>query len=268
MNGIKVFTNKEFGEMRTVEIENEPWFVGKDVAEKLGYLKPSNAILRHVDSEDKQFLMIDIADPQNGDVPKGQTRTAIINESGLYSLILSSKLPDAKKFKKWVTSEVIPAIRKHGAYMTPETIEKTLTNPDFIIQLATQLKEEQVLRKQAEEKMLELIPHAELGKAIESTPDSIAVGDFAKILQQNGIANLGRNKLYAWFRENGYLIKQKGDEWNSPTQKSMRLGLFEVYEYRTERYDGVVDLTCTAKITGKGQSYFLNVIKNKNIVAI
>lgn len=128
MNDLTVFANPEFGEIRALEIDGEPWLVGKDVAQVLGYKNPSNALYTHVDDEDKSFMMLDIADTQNGDVPIGQTKTAVINESGLYSLILSSKLPTAKKFKRWVTSEVLPSIRKNGGYiagqesMTPEEL--------------------------------------------------------------------------------------------------------------------------------------------------
>ena len=149
---IQVFSNSEFGSIRTVEINNEPWFVGKDVAEVLGYGKGnvsskalSNAIKDHVDEDDKQLLAYDFFKGyQNGDLKNISHYGAIvINESGLYSLILSSKLPNAKKFKHWVTSEVLPSIRKHGAYMTRENIEKVLYNPDFLIKLATNLKVEQ-----------------------------------------------------------------------------------------------------------------------------
>ena len=138
MNEIKVFTHEQFGNLRIVMRDGEPWFVGKDVAEKLGYSNSSKAIMTHVDGEDKRFEMVHISDSQNGNLVK----TAFINESGMYSLILKSKLPAAKQFKHWVTAEVLPSIRKHGAYMTPETIEKVLYNPDFIIRLASDLKVE------------------------------------------------------------------------------------------------------------------------------
>mgnify|MGYP003368487976 CR=1 FL=1 len=118
VNDVLVFSNSEFGNIRTVTVNGEPWFVGKDIAEALGYSNASKAVMNHVDDEDKQFVMCDIADSQNGNVLTGQSKTAIINESGLYSLILSSKLPNAKKFKRWVTSEVLPAIRKTGHYET------------------------------------------------------------------------------------------------------------------------------------------------------
>lgn len=141
-NKLQIFQNEEFGNIRAIVIDDEPWFVGKDVAEALGYAKPENAIATHVDDEDKTSTLI------QGSGSNYKSKTIIINESGLYSLILSSKLPKAKKFKHWVTSEVIPSIRKHGAYMTPETIEKILYNPDFIMNLAGNLKAEQEKNKE------------------------------------------------------------------------------------------------------------------------
>lgn len=153
MNELKIFEHPDFGKIRTVTIDDEPYLVGKDVAEVLGYSNPSKAVIAHVDDEDKRFEMLPIADSQNGNLIK----TAIINESGLYSLILGSKLPGARKFKRWVTSEVLPSIRKHGAYMTDETIEQVLSDPDTIIRLATQLKEERSKNKALARRNTELL---------------------------------------------------------------------------------------------------------------
>lgn len=139
MNELQIFNHPDFGQVRTVTINDEPWFVGKDVAQVLGYSNPSKAVISHVDDEDKRFEMLPISDSQNGNLVK----TAILNESGLYSLIMSSKLPGAKEFKRWVTSEVLPSIRKHGAYMTPETLQAAILNPDTMIQLCQMLKSEQ-----------------------------------------------------------------------------------------------------------------------------
>lgn len=163
MQDLQIFKNNEFGEIRVLEINNEPWFVGKDVAEILGYSNSKDAIKKHVDEEDKQ--VIQRSQFATLEIPnRGMT---IINESGLYSLILSSKLPNAKKFKRWVTNEVLPSIRKHGAYMTEDTIEKALTNPDFLIQLATKLKEERELRIKAENEKIRLIHQGKLYTATE-----------------------------------------------------------------------------------------------------
>ena len=126
MKKLEIFQNKSFGRIRTLAINNEPWFVGKDVAEILGYAKPENAIANHVDEEDKTSTLI------QGSGSNYKSKAIIINESGLYSLVLSSKLPSAKEFKRWITHEVIPAIRKHGAYMTEDTLEKALTSPPKI----------------------------------------------------------------------------------------------------------------------------------------
>ena len=146
MNELMIFNNPEFGEIRTVEVNGEPWFVGKDVATALGYSNPRKALADHVDDEDKlQDDGVTIRDPIGRD-----QHPSVINESGLYSLVLSSKLPGAKKFKRWITSEVIPSIRKHGAYMTPETLEAAIMNPDIMIRLCTVLKEEQDRRKSLE----------------------------------------------------------------------------------------------------------------------
>lgn len=152
MSEAKIFNNEKFGNLRVVENGNDVWFVGKDVAEALGYANPSKAIISHIDDEDKTFVMRDLADSQNGNVPKGQTKTALINESGLYSLILSSKLPTAKEFKRWVTSEVLPSIRRDGIYATDNVIDNILNNPDFGIELLTKLKEERAARVEAERK--------------------------------------------------------------------------------------------------------------------
>lgn len=142
MNELIIFNNPEFGEIRTVEVNGEPWFVGKDVATALGYKNPQEAVRNHVDDEEKGVSEIL--------TPGGKQTVPVINESGLYSLALSSKLPDAKRFKRWITSEVIPSIRKHGAYMTPETLEAAIMNPDIMIRLCTVLKEEQDRRKSLE----------------------------------------------------------------------------------------------------------------------
>ena len=142
MNELQVFNNPEFGEIRTIEIDGEPWFVGKDVALALGYEKPTDAVRKRIDDEDRGVSKIE--------TPSGTQEMAVINESGLYSLVLSSKLSSAKKFKRWITHEVIPSIRRHGAYMTPQTLEQALLSPDFLMQLAQRLKEEQQARKEAE----------------------------------------------------------------------------------------------------------------------
>ena len=262
MNDLKIFENEQFGSIRTVMINNEPWFVGKDVAEVLGYAKARNAIATHVDTEDKKDA------PIQGNLGGTQTMT-LINESGLYSLILSSKLPTAKEFKRWVTSEVLPSIRKHGAYMTANTLEQALLSPDYLIRLATALKNEQEQRKLLEEKneqqrskIEEDKPKVIFAEAVETAKTSILVGELAKILKQNGVAT-GQKRFFEWLGSNGYLIKSGSDK-NMPTQRSMELGLFEIKETAVAHSDGHTTVQKTPKVTGKGQQYFINKFLPKN----
>lgn len=250
MKQLETFTSKEFGTVRTLEINNEPYFVGKDVADILGYQNGSRDINRHVDEEDRHKVMM-----FDGNQDK---ETIIINESGLYSLILSSKLPTAKKFKHWVTSEVLPQIRKHGMYAIDELIE----NPDLAIQALTALKEERKHREKLEVKIKEDKPKVLFADAVETANTSILVGDLAKLIKQNGV-DIGQKRLFEYLRKNGYLIKG-GNSKNMPTQKSMELGLFEVKERTINNPDGTIRVTKTTKVTGKGQTYFINkFLKNK-----
>lgn len=248
MNNVQLFTNPEFGEVRTLTINDEPYFVGKDVTDILGYQNGSRDINRHVDEEDRLTHQISAS---------GQNRDMImINESGLYSLILSSKLPKAKEFKHWVTSEILPAVRKHGAYMTPETIEKTLNDPDFIIGLATKLKEEQERSRALAADNLRMKPKEIFADAVSVSEDAILIGALAKILKGNGV-DIGQKRLFKWMRDEGYLIKS-GRDVNAPTHRSMNLGLFKVKERTINNPDGSTRLTRTTLVTGKGQLYFVN----------
>ena len=247
-NKIKIFNNNEFGKIRTVLINDEPWFVGKDAASILGYSNASKAVLTHVDIEDKQFVMLNIADSQNGNMPIGQSKTAIINESGLYSLIFLSKMPNAKKFKHWITSEVLPAIRRHGVYMTPEVIEKTLTDPDYIIKLATVLKEERTARELAEQKLEEQKPLVHFANKVSDSSNLIDMGKMAKLLKDEKI-NIGRNRLFEWLRNKGILMKN-----NVPYQKYIESGYFKVKERVCETPYGFKTKVITF-VTGKGQIY-------------
>lgn len=251
MSKIKIFENPEFGSIRTVEINNEPWFVGKDVAEALGYAKPENAIANHVDDVDKTSTLI------QGSGSNYKSKAIVINESGLYSLILSSKLPKAKEFKHWVTSEVLPAIRKHGGYLSPEKIEEVLSDPDTIIKLATNLKEEQAKRREAEAALNEAKPKIIFADAVSASDQTILIGDLAKIIKQNG-HDIGQKRLFQWLRDNGYLIKRQGSDYNSPTQRAMEMGLFRIKETAVTHADGHVTVSKTVKVTGRGQNYFVN----------
>lgn len=249
MNEVKIFENAEFGSVRAMEIEGEPYFVGKDVAEILGYSNTRDALARHVDNEDKAGVGI-----HDGSQMR---EVVVINESGLYSLILSSKLPNAKKFKHWVTAEVLPTIRRHGAYMTDSTLEQALTSPDFLIKLATELKNEKEQRKALEEKVEQDKPKVIFADAVSVANTSILVGELAKILKQNGV-NIGQNRLFEYLRNRGYLISRKGSDRNMPTQKAMEMGLFEIKETVVSHSDGHTSINKTPKVTGKGQQYFIN----------
>ena len=251
MSELKIFHNPEFGKIRIVEVNNEPWFVGKDVAQVLGYSNPRKTLLDHVDPEDKTDG-VTIRDSMNR-----EQRPILINESGLYSLVLSSKLPTAKKFKRWVTSEVLPSIRKHGAYLTPEKLEEALLNPDTLIKLATDLKAEREKRIALEVQAEQDKPKVLFADAVSASHTSILVGELAKILKQNGV-NIGQNRLFAELRERGYLIKRKGSDWNMPTQRSMEMKLFEIKETIISHADGHTSINKTVKVTGNGQQYFIN----------
>lgn len=241
MNEVQLF-NFESHEVRSLLLNNEPWFVGKDVAEALGYSKARNAIATHIDSEDKKDA------PIQGTLGGVQEMT-VINESGLYSLVLSSKLPSAKKFKRWVTSEVLPALRKTGQYQVKELSGSEL--------MAKALIEAQSVLAAKDKQIEEMKPKALFADAVATSHTSILVGELAKILKQNGI-DMGQKRLFAWLREKGYLIKRQGTDYNMPTQKAMELGLFEIKEGSYVNGSGVNITTKTPKITGKGQQYFIN----------
>ena len=256
MNDLQIFNSEEFGEIRTVTIDNEPWFVGKDVAEALGYSEPRSAVSKKVDEADKGVAEME--------TPSGKQNMTVINESGLYALIFGSKLESAKRFKHWVTSEVLPAIRRHGAYMTDQTLEKALTSPDFLIQLATQLKNEQEKNVALTADNERMKPKEIFADAVAASHTSILIGDLAKLLKQNGVET-GQKRLFGWLREHGYLIKRKGTDWNTPTQKAMDRKLFEVKETVVNNPDGSVRINRTTKETGKGQQYFINKFINKGV---
>lgn len=184
-----------------------------------------------------------------------QGGTNIVNEAGLYSLVLGSRKPEAREFKRWVTHEVLPSIRKHGAYMTQQTLDKALTSPDFLIQLATKLKEEQ-------EKVKELKPKARFADAVAASDGTCLIGELAKMLRQNGL-DIGQNRLFEILRQDGYLGKT-GSNRNVPAKKAMDLGLFRIKETAITHSDGHVIINRTAKVTAKGQTYFINRYLPKN----
>ncbi len=244
MQDIKIFENPEFGEIRALEIDNEPWFVGKDVAMILGYIKPENAIANHVDEEDKTTTLI------QGTGSNYKSNTVIINESGLYSLILSSKLPSAKRFRRWVTSEVLPSIRKTGGYIQGQkdlTDEELLERALIIAQRKIEEKDQQL--KKARPKIL-------FANAVAVSDGTISIADLAKLLCQNGI-KIGQNRLFEQLREKGYLIRAERNDRNMPTQRAMEMGLFRIKESIQQQGDKII-IAKTVKVTGKGQRYFIN----------
>lgn len=240
-NGIQTF-NFENNEIRALNIDDKPYFVGKDVADILGYANPSKALADHVDEEDKLN--------NESLVSLGQRGGWLINESGLYSLILSSKMPNAKKFKRWVTSEVLPTIRKHGAYMTEQKIEEALLNPDTLITLAKQLKAEKKQRLLAQKQVEEMTPKAVFHDAVANAENTMLVRDVAHFLRQNGL-DIGGTRFFVWLRLNGFLTKN-----NQPTQLSLERGYFKVKETVVHTNHGFQTKT-TPKITGRGQTFFL-----------
>lgn len=248
-NEIKAFSNEEFGSIRRLEIDGEYWLAGKDVAQALGYSNPRKALADHVDEEDKGVTKCDTLG--------GTQDITIINESGLYSLVLSSKLPSAKKFRRWVTSEVLPSIRKHGAYMTPETLEAAILNPDYLLKVATALKAETDKRKALEAKVSADAPKVLFADSVAASSSTVLVGELAKIMRQNGV-DMGERRLFRWMRDNGYLIKRNGTDYNMPTQASMEQGLFRIKETVINHSDGHTSVSKTPKVTGKGQTFFLN----------
>lgn len=237
MNDLQLFNNPEFGVVRAVEVDGEPWFVGKDVSLALGYTNPQKAIRDHVDAEDRTV---------NDSFTVNGTAITLINESGLYSLVLSSKLPGAKKFKRWVTAEVLPTIRKTGGYQLPKDY------PSALRALADTT--ERLLAAEIENEANK--PKVLFADAVSTAKTSILVGELAKLLKQNGV-DIGQNRLFGWLRENGFLIRRNGTDFNMPTQKSMDLGLFEIKETVVSHADGHTSVNKTPKVTGKGQQYFV-----------
>ena len=249
MNELQIF-NFKGNEVRTLTIDGEPYFVGKEVAEILGYSNTRDALLNHVDNDDKRIIQRS----QNTTLEIPNRGLTVINESGVYSLVFGSKLEKAKEFKHWVTSEVLPAIRKHGAYLTDKKAYEITHNPnslaDLLIQAGEQLRKKDLV-------IQEMQPKALFADAVATSKTSILIGDLAKILKQNGV-NIGQKRLFEWLRDHGYLVKRNGADRNMPTQKSMDMGLFEIKETVVTHADGHVTISKTTKVTGKGQQYFIN----------
>lgn len=247
MNDIQIF-NYNSSEVRTIQTDGEPWFVLRDVCNVLGISHVKDTADRLDQDEVGQTEVID-------SLGRKQTAT-IINESGLYNVILRSDKPEAKPFRKWVTSEVLPTIRRHGMYATPDTVEKILADPDTTIKLLETIKQERAARLALEAQAEADKPKVLFADAVSASHTSILVGDLAKLLRQNGV-DIGQNRLFSFLREKGYLCSQ-GERYNLPTQRSMDRGWFQVKETTINQPNGSVRITRTVKVTGKGQQYFIN----------
>lgn len=250
MNKVKIFNSEEFGDVRTVTINGDPWFVGKDVAEALGYSNTRDALVTHVADEDKNTVVI-------SDGKRGNPNQTVINESGLYALIFGSKLESAQRFKHWVTSEVLPAIRRTGGYQMPAPQGKEL--------LALAVLEAQKTIEAQNAEIERMRPKEIFADAVKASDSSILIGDLAKLLRQNGV-DTGQKRLFEQLRNEGYLMKT-GSSRNMPKQRYVANGLFQIKETVISNPDGSVRMTKTTKVTGKGQQYFLNkYLKNKEAV--
>lgn len=248
---IKVFENEQFGKIRVVEKNNEPWFIAKDVCKALGLAQVSRAIQKLDEDEVTNSKVID-------SIGREQKVNAI-SEAGMYSLVLVSRKPEAKAFKRWVTHEVLPAIRRTGGYIATKKDD----TPEEIMARAVLIAQDTINRQK--QQIADMQPKALFADAVAASHTSILVGELAKLLKQNGV-EIGQNRLFKWLRENGYLMKA-GSSYNMPTQRSMERELFEVKETSITHSDGHITVQKTPKVTGKGQQYFINRFLTKDEVA-
>ena len=244
-NELEIFKNEEFGEVKTLLINDVPYFCANDIAKALGYKRAADAVSTHCKGAVKHRYLT------NG----GKQEAKFIPEGDVYRLIMKSKLPSAEKFESWVVEEVLPSIRKHGAYMSSEVIERTLTDPDYLIQLATALKEERQARKLAEEKIEQQKPLVDFANQVSDTTDLIDMKTMAKLLKDNNI-NIGRNRLFEFLRIKKILMKD-----NQPYQQYVDAGYFKVNEYTYTNSFGQTKTNRQTFITGKGQLYITKKVK-------
>jgi len=248
MDNIQIFKNKEFGAIRTIEENGKVFFSGNDVAKSLGYVKPHNAISAHCKGVTLKQGNDELGRPQ---------QMSFIPESDVYRLITHSKLPSAERFERWVFDDVLPTIRKHGAYVTNAKLEEIMNDPDSWIKLLTALKTERQEKERLQIQSEQDKPKVVFADAVTVSDTAILIGELAKILKGNGI-DIGQNRLFERLRQEGFLIKRKGTDYNAPTQIAMELGLFKVKETAITHSDGHVTISKTTKVTGKGQQYFIN----------
>ena len=254
MNDLQVFQNERFGEVRTVIREGQPWFVAADVCRVLE-LDPTAT--RRLDEDEKDTLRVTQG-------TSGNPNVTIVNEPGLYVLVLGSRKPEAKEFRRWITHEVIPAIRKHGAYLTDEATDALFAEPDTFAALAVKWRDERKARLEAEaqarqhlEKIQQDAPKVLFASSVEASSTCILIGALAKILRQNGV-EVGQNRLFERMRKDGYLISRPGSDWNMPSQRSMEAGFMRIKESTVTHADGHISVNKTHVVTGKGQVFFIN----------
>lgn len=252
MNDMQVFQNERFGEVRTVIREGQPWFVAADVCRVLELSNPTVAVER-LDEDERAKLNLG-----------RQGEGTIVNEPGLYTLVLGSRKPEAKAFKRWITHEVIPAIRQHGAYLTDEATDALFADPDTFAALAVKWRDERKARLEAEaqarqhlEKIQQDAPKVLFASSVEASSTGILIGALAKILRQNGV-EVGQNRLFERMRKDGYLISRPGSDWNMPSQRSMEAGFMRIKESTVTHADGHISVNKTPIVTGKGQVFFIN----------
>jgi anti-repressor protein len=248
-NELQVFSY-EGNDVRTVQRDGEPWLVLKDVCSILE-ISNSRMVSERLDNDEKGVSIIDTLG--------GKQELTVISESGLYNVIALSRKPEAKNFKRWVNHEVLPAIRKHGAYVTPAKIDEIMNDPDAWITLLTTLKDERAAKVQLQVEAAHNEPKVIFADAVSVSDGTILIGELAKILKGNGV-EIGQNRLFDRMRQDGYLIKRQGTDYNAPTQRAMEMGLFRVKETAITHSDGHVTISKTTKVTGKGQQYFINLL--------
>ncbi|MDR0942240.1 MAG: phage antirepressor KilAC domain-containing protein [Holosporales bacterium] len=260
-NKLKIFNNAEFGNIRAVEIDGKPYAVGVDIARALGYASPSRAIIDHCKG------MCKLGIPSSG----GIQETNVITEGDIYRLIVkaadqsrnSTIKEKAARFERWIFDYVLPSIRKHGAYVTSSKLEEIMNDPDAWIKLLTTLKEERNQTERLRTQIESDKPKVIFADAVAVSDDAILIGELAKILKGNGV-DIGQNRLFERLRQEGFLIRSNRTDYNTPTQKAMKLGLFKIKETAITHSDGRVTISKTAKITGKGQQYFVAYFLGKN----
>lgn len=253
MNSIQIFSNPAFGSVRTVDINGKPYFVANDIAKALGYKRPADAVTAHCKGSVNRRYLTD----------GGEQEMKVIPEGDVYRLIVRSQLPSAERFEMWVFDEVLPSIRRNGGYITGQeslTDDELFERAVMVAQRKIAERDKAIAEKDA--RIREMRPKEIFSDAVAVADTCILIGELAKILNQNGI-NIGQNRLFAWMRQNGYLVSRRGIDYNMPMQKSMELGLFKIKERTINNPDGSVRITKTVLVTGKGQLYFVDKFLNQ-----